>query len=49
MAFRSPWALIVAMPLVRVGSYYWIEKPTTQFGHRLTRAESPVVHANFVK
>ena len=41
MAFRSPWALCVLMPAFALGSYYFIERPATRYGHRLTKAPTP--------
>lgn len=38
MAFRNVYALLFAMPLVVLASYYAIELPCNNFGHRLTRA-----------
>jgi peptidoglycan/LPS O-acetylase OafA/YrhL len=36
MAFSNPWAICLLMPLVALVSYYLIERPATQLGHRLT-------------
>ena len=36
MSFQSPWAMCVFLPVVALLSYYLIERPATQWGHRLT-------------
>ena len=33
--------MVCLMPLFALGSYYWIERPFTRFGHSLTNAPSP--------
>ena len=35
MAFHNPWAMCVFLPLAALVSYYLIERPATQWGHRL--------------
>ena len=37
MAFRNVWLLCFGLPLFALASYYWIERPFTRLGHRLTR------------
>jgi len=44
-AVRS-WLFCVALPLFAIASYYWIEKPSTRFGRRLTEAPVSVRGAN---
>jgi len=36
MPFRNPLAIFILMPLVSLVSYYFIERPSTALGHRLT-------------
>jgi len=43
MPFRNPYAVLIAMPAAALGSYYLVERPFTNIGHRLT--SSPKVHA----
>ena len=40
MPFRSPFALFFVMPLVALGSYYCIERPSVRFGRWLTDAST---------
>jgi peptidoglycan/LPS O-acetylase OafA/YrhL len=39
--FRSPVALFIVMPCVALANYYFIERPLTRLGHRLTTAPAP--------
>ncbi len=38
MNFQSAWAICLFMPLFALASYYFIERPSTRLGHRLTSA-----------
>jgi peptidoglycan/LPS O-acetylase OafA/YrhL len=40
MAFHSPWAMCVFLPLAALVSYYLIERPATQWGHRLASSRA---------
>jgi peptidoglycan/LPS O-acetylase OafA/YrhL len=37
--------MICLMPVFALASYYWIERPATHFGHRLTSASGPAIPA----
>jgi peptidoglycan/LPS O-acetylase OafA/YrhL len=44
MEFRNPWAIFLVMPIFALASYYFIERPTTRLGHRLTSSsQKPVL------
>jgi peptidoglycan/LPS O-acetylase OafA/YrhL len=38
MGLHNLFAVIVLLPLCVLASYYWIERPFTRLGHRLTRS-----------
>ena len=45
MAFHSLWAMFVFLPVAALVSYYLIERPATQWGHRLASSRDRNIQA----